>query len=70
MRVYNSRGEFLAKAEVTEDVMRGVVVTPLGYWTSLSDGGSTVNSVNHANLVEMGNAPAFSDNLVEVELAN
>lgn len=70
VRVYNTRGEFLARAEVTEDVMRGVVVTPLGYWMSLSDGGSTVNSVNHAKFVEMGNAPAFSDNLVQVEIAN
>ena len=42
----------------------GIVVSSLGYWRQLNKG--TVNSISSANLADMGNAPTFSDNLVEV----
>lgn len=69
VRVYNDRGEFMADAKVTEDVPPGVVVSSLGYWRSLTRGGS-VNVISHADFVDMGNAPALSDNLVNVALTN
>ena len=69
VRVFNDRGEFMADAKVTEDVPPGVVVSSLGYWRSLTRGGS-VNVISHADFVDMGNAPALSDNLVNVALTN
>ncbi len=66
VRVYNDRGGFEANAMITGDVNEGIVVATLGYWRQLNKG--TVNAVSSAELVNMGNAPTFSDNLVEIEL--
>lgn len=64
--VSNDRGSFEAVARVDEDVMPGVVVAPLGYWRKLSRGEATVQAVNSGAYADLGNAPTFSDNLVEV----
>ena len=64
VRVFNDRGAFEAAAQVSEDVNPGVVVATLGYWRQLNRG--TVNSISSAEFVNMGHAPSFSDNLVEV----
>ena len=68
VRVFNDRGEFEADAQVTEDVQPGVVVATLGYWRSRNRNG-TVNIISSAEFVNMGHAPSFSDNLVQVEAA-
>jgi anaerobic selenocysteine-containing dehydrogenase len=65
VRVFNERGAFEGVANITDDVSQGVVVATLGYWRQLNQG--TVNVTSSANLVEMGNAPTFFDNLVQVE---
>lgn len=70
VRVYNDRGSFEASAWVTDDVARGVVVAPVGFWRSFTHTGETVNAVNSGNYADMRRAPTFSDNLVEVSLAN
>jgi hypothetical protein len=49
--------------------MEGVVVAPLGYWSSLSRAGATVNALNPSAFADLGRAPTFSDNLVEVAIA-
>lgn len=67
VRVYNDRGAFDADARITNDVSPGIVVATLGYWRQLNNG--TVNCISSAEFVDMGHAPTFSDNLVEVELA-
>lgn len=64
VRIFNDRGAFEAEAKVTDDVNSGVVVATLGYWRQLNTG--TVNVTSSAELVEMGNAPTFFDNLVQV----
>ena len=65
VRVYNDRGEATAVASVSDDVMPGVIVMPMGYW--LDAGGSgTVNALNSGRLADYGSAPTFSDNSVEV----
>lgn len=64
VRIFNDRGAFEAEAKVTDDVNPGVVVATLGYWRQLNTG--TVNVTSSAELVEMGNAPTFFDNLVQV----
>jgi anaerobic selenocysteine-containing dehydrogenase len=68
VQVSNSRGAFKGVARITSDVNPGIVVASLGYWRQLNDG--TVNSISSAEFTDMGHAPSFSDNLVEVSLAN
>ncbi len=68
VQVVNSRGAFKAVARITDDVKFGVVVATLGYWRQLNEG--TVNSISSAAFTDMGHAPSFSDNLVEVTRAN
>lgn len=68
VRVFNDRGAFEGVAQITDDVDAGLVVATLGYWRQLNKG--TVNCVSSAELVDMGNAPTFTDNLVQVELAS
>lgn len=68
VKVANSRGAFKGEAKITEDVNPGIVVASLGYWRQLNDG--TVNSISSAEFTDMGHAPSFSDNLVEVSRAN
>lgn len=67
VRIFNDRGSFQAVARVSERTMPGVVVAPLGYWRKLSRSASTVNAVNSSRFADLGNAPTFSDTLVEVD---
>lgn len=67
VRVFNDRGSFEGSAMITDDVNPGVVVATLGYWRQLNRG--TVNIISSAEFVNMGHAPTFSDNLVQVEAA-
>jgi anaerobic selenocysteine-containing dehydrogenase len=68
VQVANARGAFKGVARITDDVKHGIVVATLGYWRQLNDG--TVNSISSAEFTDMGHAPSFSDNLVEVTRAN
>ncbi|HEC72767.1 MAG TPA: molybdopterin oxidoreductase family protein, partial [Methylophaga aminisulfidivorans] len=65
--VFNDRGTFEAVAQITDDVSPGIVVATLGYWRQLNKG--TVNCISSAEFVDMGHAPTFSDNLVQVALS-
>ncbi|MCZ6803176.1 MAG: molybdopterin oxidoreductase family protein [Proteobacteria bacterium] len=67
VRVFNDRGAFKGDAKITDDVNAGLVVATLGYWRQLNKG--TVNCISSAEFVNMGHAPSFSDNLVQVESA-
>ena len=69
VKVFNDRGDFYGNAEISEDVSPGIVVSTLGYWRQKSKTG-TVNSISSGRLADMGNAPTFSDNLVEVRKAS
>ena len=66
VRVFNDRGDFHAVARVTDDARPGVVVAPMGYWAKGSRNGYTVNAINPPAFADYGNAPTFSDTLVEV----
>jgi anaerobic selenocysteine-containing dehydrogenase len=68
VQVSNERGAFKGVAKITDDVNPGIVVATLGYWRQLNEG--TVNSISSAEFTDMGHAPSFSDNLVEVSRAN
>ncbi|MFZ4504641.1 MAG: molybdopterin-containing oxidoreductase family protein [Methylovulum sp.] len=67
VRVFNERGAFEGDARITDDVNQGLIVATLGYWRQLNTG--TVNSISSAEFANMGNAPSFSDNLVQVVAA-
>ena len=69
VRVFNDRGAFEGIVRITDDVSSGIVVATLGYWRQLYKSG-TVNSISSAKLADMGNAPTFSDNLIEVTKIN
>ena len=69
VRVFNDRGDFHAVAEISEDARPGVVVAPMGYWAKGSRNGYTVNAINPPAFADYGNAPTFSDTLVEVAAA-
>ncbi len=68
IRVFNDRGAFQGNAKITEDVKAGIIVATLGYWRQLNHG--TVNCISSAAFVNMGHAPTFSDNLVQVSLVD
>lgn len=70
VKVENSRGAFQAQAKISSDIREGVVLAPLGYWMSLSEGESTVAALNPTVYADLGRAPTFSDNLVEVRPAH
>ena len=68
VRVFNERGTFEARAEISSDVVAGMIATNVGHWPGLNRTGTAVNSTTppwHSNL---GQAGSYSDNLVQVEL--
>ena len=69
VRVFNDRGEFIVVARVKDDIARGVVMANMGHWRTLSKALSTVNAVTPFAFADLGNAPTFSDSLVEVAVA-
>jgi len=69
VKVENSRGAFVAVAKVTDEAMPGVVIAPMGQWMSTSRSNATPAALNPTAYADIGRAPSFSDNLVEVSLA-
>jgi len=63
---FNDRGAFSAFARVTTHVSSGVIVAPMGYWRKFSPSRSTVNVCNPTAFADLGHAPTFSNNMVEV----
>jgi anaerobic selenocysteine-containing dehydrogenase len=66
IRVFNERGEFVARAVLSEEVAAGVVLSSMGGWRAQAKGLSTVNAVSPVEFADLGNAPTFSDTRVEV----
>ena len=68
VNVYNQRGSYLVKAEVSERARPGVV-NGLGiWWRKLGLAGTNVNQVTSQQLTDMGRGPVFYDCLVQVQL--
>ncbi len=66
VRVFNGRGAFVAKVDVSEDILPGVVAAPAGFWRD-KERANTVHAITSPNWADLGAAPTFSDLLVEVE---
>ncbi|HEX3278664.1 MAG TPA: molybdopterin oxidoreductase family protein [Thermoleophilaceae bacterium] len=67
VRVFNDRGSFACGARVSDDARPGVVVAPMGWWNADYAGGRSAQATTSQALTELGNAPTFNDNRVEVE---
>jgi anaerobic selenocysteine-containing dehydrogenase len=66
-RVFNDRGAFVARVEVTDRVRPGVVASTKGRWPRHVKGGATVNATVDERDSDMGGGAVFHDNRVEVE---
>lgn len=64
-KVFNDRGEFTGPAQISDDVMPGIVLANLDHW-HVGSGGSSVNAITLDEHCGLGNAGVYSDNLVEV----
>jgi anaerobic selenocysteine-containing dehydrogenase len=69
VRVFNERGEYRCKAELSARARPGVVHGLGVWWRKLGVDGTNVNELTHQRLTDIGRAPAFYDCLVEVEPA-
>ncbi len=69
VRVFNDRGSYVCKADISPRARPGVV-NGLGiWWRKFGLNGTNVNELTHQRLTDMGRAPSFYDCLVEVALA-
>ena len=69
VRVFNQRGEYRCKAEVSTRARPGVV-NGLGiWWRKLGLDGTNVNQLTSQHLTDLGRGPVFYDCLVEVAAA-
>ena len=67
VRVFNDRGEYRCRCEVTDRARPGVV-NGLGiWWRKFGLAGTNVNELTHQRLTDIGRAPTFYDCLVQVE---
>jgi anaerobic selenocysteine-containing dehydrogenase len=69
VRVFNDRGTYRCKAQVSGRARPGVV-NGLGiWWRKLGLDGTNVNQLTSQRLTDLGNGPVFYDCLVEVQAA-
>jgi anaerobic selenocysteine-containing dehydrogenase len=66
VRVFNDRGSFEARAEVSDDVLEGLAAANLGYWPGLTRSGSAVNATTSSAHCNLGRAGSQADNRVEI----
>ena len=66
VRVFNERGSFEGPAELSDDLMPGLVMANVGHWPGSTASGTSVNAISSDRHCAMGRAGTFSDNLVQV----
>jgi anaerobic selenocysteine-containing dehydrogenase len=66
--VFNARGEYRVKAEVSDRARPGVVVGLGIWWRKMGLNNTNVNELTSQNLTDLGRGPVFYDCLVEVRL--
>ena len=70
VKVFNQRGTYLVKAEVTARARPGVVHGMGIWWRKFGLGGTNVNQLTSQHLTDLGRGPVFYDCLVEVSVAS
>jgi anaerobic selenocysteine-containing dehydrogenase len=68
VNVFNARGEYRVKAEVSDRARPGVVVGLGIWWRKMGLNNTNVNELTSQNLTDLGRGPVFYDCLVEVSL--
>jgi anaerobic selenocysteine-containing dehydrogenase len=66
VRVFNQRGEYRCRLQVSPRARPGVVNGLGVWWRKLGPDGTNVNEVTHQQLTDLGRGPAFYDCLVDV----
>ncbi len=66
VRIWNERGGFSCAARVSDDVRPGVLVAPMGWWNRDYAGRRSAQATTSQRLTEIGRAPTFNDNRVEI----
>ncbi|HEY6134401.1 MAG TPA: molybdopterin oxidoreductase family protein [Rubrivivax sp.] len=66
VEIFNDRGRYRCKCEVSERARPGVVNGLGVWWKKLGADGTNVNELTHQRLTDIGRAPTFYDCLVEV----
>ncbi|MDO9480866.1 MAG: molybdopterin oxidoreductase family protein [Hydrogenophaga sp.] len=69
VRVFNQRGDYLVKAEVSARARPGVVNGMGIWWRKLGMDGTNVNQLTSQHLTDLGRGPVYYDCLVEVAIA-
>ena len=69
VRVFNARGDYRVKAEVSVRARPGVVNGMGIWWRKLGLDGTNVNQLTSQRLTDLGRGPVFYDCLVEVQLS-
>jgi anaerobic selenocysteine-containing dehydrogenase len=69
VRVFNDRGEYRCRADVSQRARPGVVNGLGVWWRKLGLDGTNVNQLTSQKLTDLGRGPVFYDCLVEVEAA-
>ncbi len=67
VRVFNDRGSYVCKAQVSARARPGVVVGLGVWWRKLGLNGCNVNELTSQRLTDLGRGPTFYDCLVQVE---
>jgi anaerobic selenocysteine-containing dehydrogenase len=67
VRVANTRGSFVAVAEVSDRIRPGVVASTKGHWPRDSKEGATVNATVDERDSDMGGGAVYHDNRVRVD---
>ena len=67
VKVFNERGSFEARAELSEDVMPGLLMTNVGHWPGHNRTGTAVNSTTPPRHANLGQAGTYSDNRVDLQ---
>jgi anaerobic selenocysteine-containing dehydrogenase len=66
VRVFNDRGSYTCRAEISERARPGVVNGLGVWWRKLGADGTNVNEVTSQRLTDIGRGPSFYDCLVQV----
>jgi anaerobic selenocysteine-containing dehydrogenase len=69
VRVFNDRGEYQCKAQVSPRARQGVVNGLGVWWRKFGLQGTNVNQLTSQRLTDLGRGPVFYDCLVEVQAA-
>jgi anaerobic selenocysteine-containing dehydrogenase len=67
VRIFNDRGAFQVRAQVSDRIRPGVVLAWGLWWPKTTAGGRNVNAVTGTALTDLGRGPTFYDCLVELE---